>query len=236
MNIKVLEDSIEIANVISNLIVENIKLKPDLLLCAATGNTPTETYRQLIEKKELYPSNQLRILKLDEWGGVPMDNPETCESYLERYILKPLNIPESNYFGFNSNAANPEHEIQRMKTILYKQDPIDICILGLGLNGHIAFNEPPCEIDTECHVATLSKQSLLHPMVTGMSIKPGYGLTLGIKEIMQSKKIFIIVTGEHKQKIAKEFLSGKVSKNLPASYLWLHPNAYCFIDQKATNQ
>ena len=236
MYIKVLKDNNEIASTISDLIVENIRNKPNLLLCAATGGTPTQTYQQLVDKRAHYSTEQLRVIKLDEWGGVPMDNPETCESYIQKHILKPLNIHPENYFGFNSNAPNAEKEIQRIKSALKKNGPIDICILGLGMNGHIAFNEPPSDINSECHIATLSKESLLHPMAVGMDAAPTCGVTLGIQEIMQSKKIFLIITGEHKQEIAKAFLTGNVSKHLPASYLWMHSDVHCYIDQKANNK
>ena len=235
MIIKVLKDNNEIGRVASDLIVQEIVRKPNLLLCTATGETPTNTYTKLVDKKELYPTDQIRILKLDEWGGVPMIDPMTCEYYLQKFILKPLNISQKNYFGFNSNSTNPEKEIQRMKSILIEQGPIDICVLGLGMNGHIAFNEPPCDPNEECRIAKLSASSLLHPMAIQMGVTPEYGLTLGIKEIMQSKKIIMLINGAHKKKIAKEFISGQISATIPASYLWLHPDVNCFMDESANS-
>jgi galactosamine-6-phosphate isomerase len=233
MILKVLKDSSEIGDAASDLIVQEINLKPNLLLCTATGETPTNTYTKLVDKKELYPTDQIRVLKLDEWGGVPMSDPMTCEYYLQKFILKPLNISQKNYFGFNSNSTNPEKEILRMKSVLLEQGPIDICVLGLGMNGHIAFNEPPCDPNGECHIAKLSTSSLLHPMAIQMSITPEYGLTLGIKEIIQSKKIIMLINGAHKKKITKEFFSGVISEKIPASYIWSHTEVYCFIDESA---
>ena len=235
MNIKVLKDSVEIGDAASDLIVHEINLKPNLLLCTATGETPTNTYTKLTDKKELYPTDKIRILKLDEWGGVPMSDQMTCEYYLQKMILKPLNISKKNYFGFDSYSINPEKEILRMKSVLLEQEPIDICVLGLGMNGHIAFNEPPGDRERGCHIASLSASSLLHPMAMNMGTVPTYGLTLGIKEIMQSKKIIMLISGEHKRKIAKEFLSGMISEKIPASYLWSHPEVYCFMDESANS-
>jgi galactosamine-6-phosphate isomerase len=235
MNIEILKDGNEIANAVSDYVIEEINQNPSLLLCTATGGSPTTTYNYLTKKKDLYPTDQIRILKLDEWGGVPMDNPQTCEHYMQKHIIKPLNISEENYFGFNSNPENPENEIRRIKNILIKQGPIDICILGLGLNGHIAFNEPPSSADVACHVAMLSAQSLAHPMALEMGITPTYGLTLGIKEIMESKKIYMLICGAHKKEIAEKFLSGEITDDLPASHLWAHPNVHCFIDESANS-
>ncbi|MFT7161610.1 MAG: galactosamine-6-phosphate isomerase [Bacteroidia bacterium] len=235
MNIKILKDSDEIAKIVSDLVIEDINQNPTLLLCTATGGTPTKIYNSLIIKKNIYPTDQIRILKLDEWGGVPMDNPETCEHYMQKHIIRPLNISPDNYFGFNSDPTNPKNEIQRVKNLLIEQGPIDVCILGLGLNGHIAFNEPPSSADVACHVAMLSAQSLAHPMALKMGITPTYGLTLGIKEILQSKKIYMLINGSHKMQIAKKFLSGEVTNDLPASHLWAHPNVHCFIDKSANS-
>lgn len=233
MNIKVLESSDEIANEVSDLVIKDINQNPSLMLCTATGGSPTKTYNSLVSKKTLYPKDQIRILKLDEWGGVPMENPKTCEYYMQKHIIQPLNIPTDNYFGYNSHPENPEMEIQRIKNILVEEGPIDICILGLGLNGHIAFNEPPSSADVECHVAMLSAQSLAHPMAVEMGITPTYGLTLGIKEILESKKIYMVISGAHKKQITNKLLSGEVTNTLPASHLWKHSNVYCFIDQEA---
>lgn len=132
MHIKVLDDSSEIANTISDLIIEDIKEKPNLLLCAATGGTPTQMYQLLVAKKALYTSDQLRVIKLDEWGGVPMESPETCESYLQKHILKPLKIHENNYFGFNSNSPNPKQEVHRIKSVLKKKWPHRYLYIRIG--------------------------------------------------------------------------------------------------------
>lgn len=235
MNIKVVHDSNEIGRFASDLIIEEINRKPNLLLCMATGYTPTITYTKLVDKKDLYRSDLIRLIKLDEWGGVPLNDPMTCEYYLQQHVLKPLNISQKNYFGFDSNPEDPENEIHKMKNVLQNQGPIDVCILGLGMNGHIAFNEPPCNSESESHIAKLSASSLLHPMSQKMGTEPTYGLTLGMKEILESQKIIMLISGKHKKAIAKDFLSGRVTESLPASYLWNHKEVHCFIDKSANS-
>ncbi len=235
MDIRILKNSIEIGSAVSGFLAEEIRRKPNLLLCTASGNTPTMVYAGLVEKMKTYPTDFMRIIKLDEWGRVSMHDPMSCEYYLQKHLIKPLNISQYNYFGFDSNHDDPELEIQRMKNVLHEQGPIDVCILGLGLNGHVAFNEPPCAEDSVCHIAKLSTSSLSHPMSLKMGVVPEYGLTLGMKDILQSKKIIMLISGEKKRKIAKEFLSGQVTPNLPASFLWKHNDVHCFIDELANS-
>ena len=218
------------------LIIEEISNRKDLLLCASTGSSPTRTYELLADEYQDNPElfSQLRVIKLDEWGNVLMDNPETCESYLQQHLIQALHIPDSRYISFQSNPQNPKLECSRIQNELNSHGPVDLCILGLGINGHIALNEPAEFLQANCHVAELSDMSMQHPMVTGMQEKPTYGLTLGMADIMQSKKIILLINGTHKKDIAKEFFSKRISTKIPASFLWLHPNVICLIDKEAS--
>jgi len=233
MNIQSFEDEEQLALSAADLIVTEINRKPNLLLCAATGNTTIATYQKMVEKLELSRVAQLKILKLDEWGGVPISNEGTCEKYLLKHLLEPLQIPKERYFGFKSQAKYPDKEIERIQEILRIEAPIDICILGIGANGHIAFNEPADALNPNCHIAHLSQESLQHTMTMSMEEKPEYGLTLGMGDILQSRMIIMLITGIHKKEITKAFLSKKITPQVPASFLWLHPNVYCFVDKAA---
>ncbi len=218
-----------------DLIVQEIWKNKNLLLCTATGGSPTRTYELLGEtyqnKPELFSG--LRIIKLDEWGGIPLDEPGTCETYLQKHVLQPLQIPEERYTGFNSDPKNVDEECERVQEKLRKEGPIDLCILGIGMNGHIAFNEPAEYLEPFCHKAELSELSLQHKMACGMQVKPTYGLTLGMADILHSKMIIILIHGTQKKEIVKKFLAKKISSSLPASFLWLHPNVICLIEKDA---
>lgn len=233
MTIQVLRDKDELAESAAKFIADKILQQPNLLLCAATGNTPTVTYKKMVDQLTIEKAAHLRILKLDEWGGVPIKHPATCEQYLLTHILKPLQIPKERYFGFTSNPENRMQEVERIQDLIKKEHPIDICVLGLGANGHIAFNEPAIDLKPHCHIAQLSQKSMQHSMAIEMKEKPTYGLTLGMADILQSKTIVLLITGEHKRAITKAFLSKKITTHLPASFLWLHPNVFCFVDRFA---
>ncbi|HXD77114.1 MAG TPA: 6-phosphogluconolactonase, partial [Puia sp.] len=124
-------------------------------------------------------------------------------------------------------------EVGRFKQQLGPSGPIDICILGLGSNGHIAFNEPADALERFVHVAQLSPTSQQHGMVAGMDTAPEFGFTVGMTDIFRSKMILLLVSGASKKAVTARLLSGRVSTNLPASLLWLHGNTVCLLDQNA---
>jgi galactosamine-6-phosphate isomerase len=223
----------ELSDYVSEVIISAIKATDSLLLCTATGNSTTETYKKLVIKKENFSSEQLRIIKLDEWGGVPAENPMTCETYLKEKLIRPLHIRESNYFAFNSDPVDPNQECDRIQQLLDEHGPIGLCILGLGLNGHIAFNEPGDFLTPHCHKASLSASSLGHPMTREMNTSPSYGLTLGMADILNSKKILLLISGKSKAEITRDLMKKRITNNLPASFLWLHPDVYCLCDKEA---
>ena len=233
MRLRLFDSTDDLSQYAADFITAQILTNPGLLLCAASGNSTTATYTKLGASKEKLPSDRLRIIKLDEWGGVSLDNPATCETYLLRYLIRPLHIQEQNYFSFNSNPESPEHECSRMQRILDEQGPIDLCILGLGLNGHIAFNEPDRFLLPGCHIASLSADSFRHPMAQDLDYQTTYGLTLGMADILKSRRIILLISGQKKAGITKALMSRRITPELPASFLWLHPEVYCFCDQEA---
>ena len=235
MLIKIFPDFATLSKDAAILIVEELRKKPNLLLCTATGGSPTPTYENLAKayqsERELFDT--LQIIKLDEWGGVSMSNPQSCEAYLRQHVLTPLQISGDRYVGFDSQAESPEKEADKINQFLESRGQIDICVLGLGMNGHIAFNEPAPALQPYAHVAKLSSESMQHPMSVAMGETITYGLTLGMANILQSKLILMLISGKAKQEIAQQFLSGNITTQLPASFLWLHPNTICLIDEDA---
>ena len=219
----------------AGIFMAQLEVNKGLLAGAATGSTPTGLYTRLAEIARETPSlfSALRVMKLDEWYGLPMDDPGTCETYLRTRLLEPLNIGDDRYFSFNSNAGDPEAECRAVRTMLELNGPIDLCILGLGMNGHIAFNEPSASLTAHPHLATLARSSQIHPMIADSGQKPEFGLTLGMADIFQSRMILLLISGTAKRDIVQNLLSQRITTALPASLLWLHPNAICLIDRDA---
>lgn len=235
MKIIKLNDYEALSHEAASLITGYLNKNKQSLLCAATGSSPTGTYAELKKSFEWQPElfSGIRVIKLDEWGGLPMDNPSTCESYLQKHIIAPLHVSKDRYISFQSDPKDPSIECRRIQLELNEKGPIDICILGLGMNGHLALNEPEASLEAGTHVAKLSPSSLGHPMIGTSGNKPAYGLTLGMADILQSSCILMLISGSKKKNITSAFLNGKISTALPASFLWLHPNVVCLVDRDA---
>ena len=122
------------------LIWEAAGAKPDLLICLASGETPTGTYGLLAAAPERLAS--ARFIQLDEWAGVGADDPASCAAYLEHTIRSPLAVPPERWIGFRGDAPDAAAECRRVEAALAAAGPIDLCILGLGRNGHLGLNEP----------------------------------------------------------------------------------------------
>jgi galactosamine-6-phosphate isomerase len=232
MNIVNCSDYREMSRMAATLVLEALAAKPDLLLCAATGSSPEGLYKELsgIALGNTEAFNQLRVIKLDEWGGIPENHPVSCEYYLKTKLLGPLDIKSERYISLQSDPEDPALECSRIRSRLEKEGSIDVCILGLGRNGHLGLNEPAGELEPNCHVAALTIESLKHPMIASLESKPSYGLTLGMDEILASRQIIMLLSGSGKKTIAKKFLEATISNELPASYLWKHSQVECLVD------
>jgi galactosamine-6-phosphate isomerase len=231
-----MRDDVEsLSRMAAQRVLEALNRKPDLLLCPASGSTPLRTYELLAERSALRPDEfrSLRLVKLDEWGGLAMDDPGTCENQIQTFVIAPLGITVDRTFGFDSNPPDPEAECSRIRRRFASEGPIDLCILGLGMNGHVAMNEPAPFLQAEAHVATLAESTLRHPMLADSRSKPTFGLTLGMKEILTSREILLLVAGAKKREPLRKLLRREITTEFPASFLWLHPNWTLLCDNEA---
>ena len=217
------------------LLEQEIRRRPDLLFCAAAGSSPRRAYRLLGQSAARAPLefSRWRVVKLDEWGGLPMDHPATCETDLRENLLGPANVAAERFHTFQSDAVDPQRECDRVAQWLARHGPIDVCVLGLGTNGHLAMNEPDDALVPQAHVARLTPESLQHPMLATCLTKPTFGLTLGLGELLCSRKILLLVAGSHKRAALARLRQPRVSTRFPASFLWLHPDATVLCDQEA---
>lgn len=233
MRLQIAKDYCEMSAQTADFIIAELKQRPNLLLCASAGGTPTGPYEQLAVRHTRRPQlfKKMRVVQIDEWVGPAPTHPATCRYDLQTKLLTPLGIDRSRFRGFKSNCADPHLETKAMSRWLTKNGPIDICILGLGLNGHIAMNEPDDELIPCAHVSKLTAQSQKHSMLAILKRKPNHGLTLGMADILSSRKILLLVSGPTKTAILKRTLQPRVTTNLPASFLHLHHDVTVFCDR-----
>jgi galactosamine-6-phosphate isomerase len=188
-------------------------------------------YAEMIKDKAIYAS--MRVIKMDEWGIIPINHPDSCETYLKKHLLGPLDIADDRYTTFDTAPELIEGECKRLGQFIQSNGPLDICILGVGKNGHIAFNEPSEALNPDFHKAILADSTIAHDPALSAGLEPAYGLCVGMEGIMQSKKIIFLITGKGKQEAVKRIMERKIGTDCPASFLWMHPNVECLIDSSA---
>lgn len=230
MEIIIADNYEQMSRIGADMMYDAIQAKPDLLMCTATGSTPTKAYDMLAEKKKGF--DEMRMIKLDEWGGIPSDDPATCETYLQKHLVEPMGISPDRFISFESQPENPEQEVKRVSAALEQEGDIDLCILGMGVNGHLGFNEPAEYLHPGAHIAKLAETTKEHTMAKEAEHEIKYGLTLGMNAIMHSKKIILMVNGEAKREVFKKFLSGEITSGFPASMLSMHPNITIICDRE----
>jgi galactosamine-6-phosphate isomerase len=218
----------------AELVVAELRAKPTSLLCLASGSTPTRTYELLALEGAKEPTlfEHCRIIKLDEWGGLSPGDPATCDSQLRTTLVSPLGLTE-RYVAFESNPLDPNAECARIAAWLDQNGPIDISVLGLGINGHLGFTEPAEYLQAFAHVAQLSQASLAHAMLAQSNIRPTYGLTLGMADLIQSRRVLLLVTGPTKRDPLERLLTGRITTEFPASMLQLHNDVELLCDVEA---
>ncbi len=176
---------------------------------------------------------KLRVIQIDEWAGLDARHPASCAADLRRNLVEPLGLAPRQFTGFESSAPDLARECERISRWLEQNGPIDICVLGLGLNGHIAMNEPAAIFVPGAHPVRLAASSRRHGMLKGLKKKPRYGLTLGLADILASKQAMLLASGQKKRSALRRLLRPTITTRFPASFLWLHPGALVLCDRAA---
>jgi galactosamine-6-phosphate isomerase len=231
---QILPDYETLSQYAADWLVARLRERPSALVCLAAGSTPSRMYELLTERGTAEPTlfQRCRFIKLDEWCALAMDDPATCEHQLRAALVTPLGMSE-RYTAFESQPANPAAECARIASWLKQFGPIDMCVLGLGVNGHIGFNEPADFLEPHAHVARLAESSMGHAMLKRSTGQPAYGLTLGMADLMQSRRVLLLASGNAKHGPLEHLLSGRITTTFPASLLQLHPDVTLLCDAEA---
>lgn len=209
----------ELSSITAEAVIGVLQECPSARFCLATGASPEGLYRKIGESG--VDLSEVRITKLDEWLGLPDDHPATSESYLRRHVLDPWRVSSDRYVGFRSSTDDPDEECRR---VVKETGGIDLCVLGIGANGHLGLNEPEQEIDSRTRCVALTEEMRAYPMLDGLDPKPTHGMTMGLSDIFGSRQILLLVVGESKRKALEILQRGVIGTTWPATLLRLHPN------------
>ena len=226
----------ELSEYVAAFLAGSIKNKPDLVLCMASGSTPALTCELLVQKlKEgQIDYSKFTFLGLDEWVALPPTNTGSCHSFFHKKIFEPLQLSSSQYFLFNAMADDLKSECSKMDKVIADKGGIDIMIVGIGMNGHIGFNEPDTSFAGLSHVAALDEitKSVGQKYFDG-PVKLDKGITIGFEHLMNTKKVFLMANGSKKAEVIKKTIEDPVTESFPASIMQKHTNGFILIDEEA---
>lgn len=239
MNVLIYENEEQIGIAAGNYMCGQVLQKPDSVLGLATGSTPLKPYGQMIElyKKGVVDFSSVTTFNLDEYVNLDIKDKNSYHSFMHENLFDHINIPVESINFLNGNAEDLEQECKDYEQKIKNAGGIDIQLLGIGSNGHIAFNEPADCFQRWSHVVTLKESTVQDNSRFFNSIEevPTQAVTMGIGSIMQAKKILIIALGTNKAKAIKQLIDGNVTPMCPASVLQFHTDVTLMLDKAAAS-
>lgn len=234
------EDYKDMSRKAANILSAQVIMKPDCVLGLATGSTPIGTYEQLVEwyKKGDLDFAKVKTVNLDEYKGLERTNEQSYYHFMHQHLFHHINIEEDNIHLPNGMEPDAKKECARYEQLIQSLGGVDLQLLGLGHNGHIGFNEP-CEVfEKDTHCVDLAERTIEANKRFFDSIEevPRQAYTMGIRTIMQAKKILIIVSGEDKADIVRDAFFGPVTPMVPASILQMHNDVTLIADKAALSK
>nr|WP_289095942.1 glucosamine-6-phosphate deaminase [uncultured Dorea sp.] len=221
----------------ANIISAQVIMKPNCVLGLATGSTPIGTYDQLVEwyNKGDLDFSEVTTVNLDEYKGLPRTNDQSYYYFMHQRLFDRVNIDPERTNVPNGMEPDAEKECGRYEELIRSLGGVDLQLLGLGHNGHIGFNEPGEAFEKETHCVDLTESTIEanKRFFASADDVPKQAYTMGIKTIMQAKKILIVVNGENKADIVERAFFGPVTPEVPASILQLHNDVTLVGDEEA---
>lgn len=219
------------------LIAEQVRKNPYSILGLATGSTPVGMYRKLVEMHQRggLDFSGVNTFNLDEYYPIKKSSDQSYDYFMWDNLFSHINIKRENVHIPNGECLDPEKECVAYEQRMKEAGQIDIQVLGIGVNGHIGFNEPEQELKLQTHLTDLTPSTVDANSRFFSSIEevPAKAITMGMGSIMKARSVLLLITGAHKAEIAAKLFSGVVTTEVPASFLNLHPQVTVLLDEAA---
>lgn len=236
MHIVVCKDYEEMSRRAAEIVAEQIKKRPDGLISFPGGDTPlgmVHVFADMVNEGKVDIS-RTHYVSLDEWVGLSNEDEGSCGLFNQQNLLSRLQHPFAGTHIINGAAEDIESERVALNNYISQYGPLDVSVLGIGMNGHLGFNENGVDFDLDAHIIPLSETTLkVMTKYFGEKFHPTHGISQGIRQIMAAKTVILIANGAHKAEILKKAVHGPVTNEVPASVLQNHPNCYVVADEAA---
>lgn len=240
MNVLVFASEQEAAATCAKRVAAAVRDKPELVLGLPTGRTPLNVYREMVA---LYARGELDLslataFSLDEFLGLAPGDEGSHRAYLERHLLSQVNLPRERTYGFDGSAERAERECARYDALLASEGGMDLLLLGIGSNGHVALNEPGESLQAASHRERLTRETRqgLAPLFGGSAERvPLAALTLGMGPLLQARRVVVLAFGVSKAAAVTAMVRGPITPHCPASFLQLHRDVEVWLDPAAAS-
>ena len=240
MRIYKAKDYVDMSRKAANIVSAQVIMKPNCVLGLATGSTPIGLYKQLVEwyNKGDLDFSEVMTVNLDEYKGLSRDNDQSYYYFMHQNLFDHVNIPAENTPLPNGMEPDSQKECQEYTDLIQSLGGVDLQLLGIGHNGHIGFNEPGEAFDKQVHCVNLTQSTIEanKRFFASADDVPKQAYTMGIKTIMQAKKILIVASGEDKAEIVRDAFFGPITPKVPASVLQLHNDVTLVADEAALSK
>lgn len=241
MEVVILETENDVATWAADRISDLLVQKPDATLGLATGNTPLALYRRLSDRfaKGLVSFKNVKTFNLDEYIGIEEGNHQSYRTYMRKEFFGKVDIPlENTHLPYCSATDNPREVGSAYEHDIETAGGIDLQLFGIGANGHIGFNEPTSSFGSRTRVKTLTKRTISENsrLFSPEEFQPHLAMTMGIATILDSRRVWLMATGQHKAEAVGQAIEGPISSMVPASALQLHESATVIVDRSAASK
>ena len=240
MEVVVKETPEEMSKLSAELIAEVVRRKPRAVLGLATGSTPLGTYKELIRlhKQEGLDFSRVVTFNLDEYVGLAHDHPQSYHYFMWENLFKHININAKNVHIPDGTSKDIPGWCRWYEEQIVKAGGLDVQLLGIGSNGHIAFNEPGSSLGSRTRVKTLDEKTRQDNtrFFRNMNEVPKYAITMGIGTIMDSRQLILLANGAGKADAIRMTCEGAITAMVPATIVQLHPKATIIVDRQASSK
>ncbi len=236
MEIIVSKDYEEMSRKAAELAADSIRENPESLVSFPAGDTPLGMFHAFTDMVNAgtVDISKARYVSLDEWIGLSHQDKGSCGLFLDENLIGRLKKPFAETHIIDGAAADMENERQLLDRFIETHGPLEVSVLGIGMNGHLGFNEDGVDFELSAHIIPLSETTKqVMTKYFGDQFHPEFGLSQGISQIMAAKKVILIANGPHKAEIIGRAVKGEITNKVPASVLQSHPNCYVVVDQAA---